>query len=79
MSLSGEYMNNALNSQRNTLIDIACILMIGIGFGGLLMYWYAINHPQDLYQAQSHTIIVPQDNTAGKGNKPDTHNGYIEI
>ena len=72
-------MNYSLKYQRDTLIDIACILMIGIGFGGLLMYWYAVSHPQDLYKAQSHTIIVPQDNTAGKGNKPEAKNSFIEI
>ena len=48
------------------IIDVLCVLMIGLGLGGLSMYFYAVAHPQDIIQAQPHIILQPQDNTAGK-------------
>ena len=51
---------------RQKLTDIVCILTIGFGFGGLGMYWYTVNHPQTIIEAQPHILLQPQDNTAGK-------------
>ncbi len=48
------------------VIDSICIMMIGVGFGGLSMYYYALKHPSQIMQAQPHVLIEPQDNTAGK-------------
>lgn len=42
------------------LVDIACLLMIGLGIGGLSMYLYMSKHPQDVIKAQPHAIIQLQ-------------------
>lgn len=68
-------MNNTAFTpiRHTTLIDVVCILMVGFGFGGLGMYWYAIGHPQDIIQAQPHVIIAPQNNEAGKTKLQPAH------
>jgi predicted alpha/beta-fold hydrolase len=59
-------MYNQLARSRGTAIDVMCLLMIGFGFGGLGMYYYAVKHPQDIIQAQPHVLIAPQEIEAGK-------------
>lgn len=50
-------------------IDIVCVLVIGLGLGGLVMYQFAVVHTsQDTIEIQPRppALIAPQDNTAGK-------------
>ncbi len=67
-----------LRQKLSKFLDFVCILMVGLGLGGLLMYQYAIGHPQNIIQAQPHVLIEPQTQ-AGKNLSPATSNQLLEI
>ncbi len=55
----------SMNVYKNTILDVVCLLFVGLGFAGMAVYVYALEHPL-VTEIRPPAIIAPQDNTAGK-------------